>query len=97
MYLEGRDDGPLSLDAVDTLDILGVEDMHYGGPPDVLPDDGPVLPVHVHQGQVVLSLAAAPEPVEQRGTEERQRGRPRHGGERLDSLGESRPRHPPSQ
>ena len=31
--------------------------------PDVLPDQGPVPPVHVHQGQVVLVLAPRPQPV----------------------------------
>ena len=84
--LEGRNDGPLSLDVVDTLDILGVEDMHYGCSSNVLPDDGTIAPVHVQQGQMVLSLTALTQPVEQRGPKEGQRGRPRHGGERLDGL-----------
>ena len=84
--LEGRDDGPLSLNAVDTLDILRAEDMDDSCAPDVLPDNGPVLPEHVQQGEVVLGLAAPTEPVEQGGAKQGQRGRPRHGGERLDRL-----------
>ena len=86
-YLEGRDDGPLSLNVVNTLDILRVEDMHDSCPPNVLPDDWPVLSVHVQQGQVVLSLTAPTEPVEQRGAKQGQGGRTWDGGERLDALG----------
>ena len=41
-YLEGRDDRPLSLNVVDTLDILRVEDMNYRGASNVLPDYGTI-------------------------------------------------------